>query len=149
MEREGFKTELQSAFNESVRVIVEQNKQFLNTIFEPNTYNGDVYSVIYFAPLWETDIQVMCKYHPLCKLEDGGRWLNKWEHRTLYDMRRKVFLISRKVICPRCDSHFKSHDLHILEHLPNYMMPSFLLFHKEGITKRTVDLIWNSVANGN
>ena len=149
MESEMFKNRVQRDFIESVQNTVELNKQFLNSVFEPNCHGGDVFSVVCFAPLWETDLEVFCKYHQDSKLEDGGSWLNtKKDFRTLYDMRRKVLLISRSVVCPSCENPYKSHDQHILDQLPPSMKPCFILFHKEGVTQRAVDLICNYVANG-
>ena len=81
-------------------------------------------------------------------LRDGGKWMSDKKQRTLYDYHRKVKLISREVTCELCENPYKSHDLTILKSLPTSINPPFLLSHKEGITLRAAQMIWNSVANG-
>ena len=136
----------QSAFNESVIKTVENNPKLINTVFNPS--NMDSCSVMLFAPLWDSNEVIHCKYHPDTRLTDGGRWLTDDRCRSLYDLHRKVILISRQVNCDKCSFPYKSHDDHILQNLPVSLAPPFILTHKEGITSQAADLVWNCAANG-
>ena len=130
---------IQFQFTESIREIVKQNSNLLNTVFQPRNMNS--HAVLFFAPLWTSEISIYCKHHPECKFEDGGKWIREKLNRTLYDVHRNVFLISRKVNCEKCVEPYKSHDEHILNLLPSTMRPPFILSHKGGITTRAADLI--------
>lgn len=140
------KSEHQRAFIESTIKTVEDNPKLVNNIFNPE--NLDSFSILLFAPLWISNEEVYCKYHPNSKLCDGGKWITDDRCRSLYDVHRKVTLISRQVICKDCAFPYKSHDEHILENLSNSMEAPFILSHKEGMTSQAADLIWNCAANG-
>ena len=139
----------QNEFNRSIISLVEKNHDLLDVIFEPKPTDGDLFSVILFAPLLKYhDLKIYCKYHPLCILSDGGKWVTEKRQRTLYDFSRKVKLISRELSCDLCEIPYISHDVNIIQSLPSSLTPPFLLTHQAGITLRAAQLIWNSVANG-
>ena len=145
-DKEDFITEDQLKFNKSIISTVENNLSLLNTVFQPKNLNS--HAVMLYAPLWTSELKVFCKYHPESLLEDAGSWGSAKRSRTLYDLHRKVILISRQVKCDKCLEPYKSHDDHVLSCLPNTMFPPFILTHKEGITTQAADLIWNCASNG-
>ena len=139
----------QNEFNSSIISLVETNHDLLDIIFDPKPSDEDLFSVILFAPLLKNvNLKIYCKYHPLCVLTDGGKWVSEKRQRTLYDYTRRVKLISRELECELCENPYLSHDVNIIKSLPPPHTPPFLLSHKEGITLRAAQLIWNSVANG-
>ena len=127
-----------------------ENLGLLGAIIEP--LDLDLPAVIYWHPGKIWNVQFVCPMHEDCPLIDTGNWtLTKRDPpRELFHMQRRCILVSALFSCSNChtQSFYRAHDFGILAQLSEECQVPFELQHRSGITKKSLDIVFNGAGSG-
>ena len=151
--------EIQESIIQAAKKSYEQNQvqnfvysasNFLQNELEASQYVA--YDIIIFDPLAQNNMpDVNC---PVCLQSNSFKPLGfrdgigtKVKPRLLYGLLKDSYLISREYYC-KGRHRFLAHDPGILKQIEPYSSISFVLFHKEGLTKELYDFLMNHMLSG-